>query len=1009
MGLTPLALPTLGNMRSDSPPECPAPPGQMPRNIAPPGVGGSSASSGMEVSWETRLSRQPGCLGSTRMSDPGGLGFQPPNELPPLRDNPALSPLAHTPIRDMDSWDPLRADLKTPGGRLSLRTPNVRATAGRLSHLERSESAHSASDDRATAHEVDHLKRQVTRLTQLRRDRDNYIQDLLSEAEVAQRRHEGEMARRTVKSQREAAERLSAQQREHDLHLEERSRAHAAALAQQAWQHEREIEELRKSLRLDAERRLAERLTEAANHHRDNMQRLQFGIDDLRQRLATHNVVLGDACLAESGSKPATPGLPTATTASVTTLSSSQLSISNSAARPQLSSSSSTAVEPEPEEAVAEPGALKLLPRDAAAAEAMAERAANEAVEAVEWAITLARKDLENALIAGKMLTQHAASAHVSQLQDASQFEHKVKEAVSRLESDKRKLCRKSQDLAACAAVASSQTLLLKVLLVWGSEVRRLKSLVTEHSRVFHKRQQRQPLILARIRADVDQWLHIVFRTWVTINSNARREVADQESLRQREQEVADGKSQLRTNVILASAAHDRYLSQLALHSWASERRSAQSEAKHQISLEQLVTAAAAEKAASRGEAAREVLTLRLKWLSQGIQSINADLQHTQRASIRAWATVARTARGARALDEQLQGQGKELGESRRTQGLLVAQAAVEHTQLMAFHVWAAARLVAKSEVEGAHRLAAADDDAAQAKAEVEQQALELKGRLSGELRAQGLRLGRTHTGFQKRVMLLRWAVATREARREAAHRRQLITAAADASAEAYKLRAEAKKVAVELRKQRRAHGVAAIHANLDRRLQSVLLAWASVVRDGQREASYQRQLDISAAESAAGCAVLRMEGRRAILELREERRAQAMRSIDEGIRHWQHLTLREWYTQVIQCHRQESVAAERRHEAVRMAEAVARHRDELREQASDCEARISSSLSAAASGAEASMHQAEMQHQASLRAQEASVEAQASEVARLCAEREVLQAQIERLHDELRRNHNQP
>jgi len=57
--------------------------------------------------------------------------------------------------------------------------------------------------------------------------------------------------------------------------------------------------------------------------------------------------------------------------------------------------------------------------------------------------------------------------------------------------------------------------------------------------------------------------------------------------------------------------------------------------------------------------------------------------------------------------------------------------------------------------------------------------------------------------------------VATRDARKEAAHRRQLITAAADASAEVYKLRAEGKKVAVELRKQRRAHGVAAIHANL--------------------------------------------------------------------------------------------------------------------------------------------------------------------------------------------------
>merc|ERR1719271_1835513 len=182
----------------------------------------------------------------------------------------------------------------------------------------------------------------------------------------------------------------------------------------------------------------------------------------------------------------------------------------------------------------------------------------------------------------------------------------------------------------------------------------------------------------------------------------------------------------------------------------------------------------------------------------------------------------------------------------------------------------------------------------------MELEAKSFNTRLSGELRAQGLRLGRAHTGFEKRIMLFRWAVATREARKEAAHRRQLITAAADASAEVYKLRAEAKKVAVELRKQRRAHGVAAIHANLDRRIQSVLLAWGSIVRDSQRESAYQRQLDIAAAESAAGCAVLRMEGRRATLELRQERRAQALRAIDAGLRHWQHLTLREWWAQTV-------------------------------------------------------------------------------------------------------------
>ena len=39
----------------------------------------------------------------------------------------------------------------------------------------------------------------------------------------------------------------------------------------------------------------------------------------------------------------------------------------------------------------------------------------------------------------------------------------------------------------------------------------------------------------------------------------------------------------------------------------------------------------------------------------------------------------------------------------------------------------------------------------------------------------------------------------------------------AEGSAQLFKLKSEAKKTSVELRKQRRAHGVAAIHASLDR------------------------------------------------------------------------------------------------------------------------------------------------------------------------------------------------
>lgn len=923
------------------------------------------------------------------MSDPGsGLGFQAPQELPPLRDNPALSPIAHSPVGELDFLrDPLRADLKTPGGRLALRTSNVRATAGRLSQLDvRSESANAATDDRMAASEVEHLKRQVSRLTQLRRDRDNYIQDLLSEAEATQRRHEGEIARRTVRSQREASERLCAQQREHDLHLEERSRAHAAALAQQAWQHEREIEELRKSLRIDSERRLAERLTESTNHYRDLMRRLQHGIDDLRQRLASHNAALGDAVAGDT----------------VATKSSSRES--SRQATQKFSSSSATAVEPEPEEAVVDTSVLQ--PRDAAEEEVFADRSANELAESVEWAITLARKEIECALKAGSLVAEHAASANEYQLKEATQFDQKLKEATSRLETEKLKWCRKTKDFAAAAAAASSQTLLLKVLLVWGNEVRRLRSLSAEQQRVTQKRLQRQPLILTRIRADVDQWLHIVFRSWTTIFSNSRREVADQQALRQRDEQLAAEKAQLRASMVSSTVARARCLQQLVLYTWAAEYRNSQSEASHHSALQKAVAAASTELKTLRGESARETMNLRQKWRSQSVQFINTDGAHAQRASLRAWAAVCQNARAVRSVEEQLKRQRKELGECRQTQGFLVAQAAVEHTRLLAFRAWAVAYIVAKCEADAVHQLDAADAEAAQAKAEVVLEAQGLHARLSGELRAQGLRLGRAHVVCQKRIMLLRWAIATRDARKEAAHRRQLITAAADSSAEVYKLRAEGKKVAVELRKQRRAHGVAAIHANLDRRLQSVLLAWGAVVRDSQREAAYQRQLDIAAAESAAGCAVLRMEGRRTTLELREERRTQALRAIGAGLRHWQHLILREWRAQIAVAQQraqfEAALAEERRQGIAHMLEVEARHRTELHDHAADCEARISSSLNAAASDAEASLLGAELQHVADLRAQEDSAE----QMTRLCEEREALQAQIAKLHDELRRLH---
>jgi hypothetical protein len=642
----------------------------------------------------------------------------------------------------------------------------------------------SESDDRVASQsqEVDTLKRQLSRLTQLRRDRDSYIQDLLTEAEATRRRHETEIGRQQMRTQREAVERLSAQQLEHDLHLEERSRAHAAALAQQAWQHEKEIEELRKSLRIDGERRQAEKLKESANNHRKIISRLQLAAEELRQRLASHLASIGESALGVEDQ------LLLAKEVGTLTESTACAPVEGSSGG-RLRAQRSATAEIEPQEQSA-----PLTPQSPAEEEAFAERAAMEAADGAERAIMCVRKDLERVLLVGRLVAEHAAATHKSRRQESAKLEQQIIEAKSNRDREKRALCVKAQDFASAAAAATSQTLLLKVLLVWSKDVQRQRSLQAEQQRDRAAAAQQEKLVAACQQAD------------------------------------------------------------------------------------------------------------------------------------------------------------------------------------------------------------------------------NLRGRLNGELKSQGLRLGKLHTVFLARVTLFRWVVATQEARKEACHRRQLITAAADASAEVYKLRTEAKKVSVELRKQRRAHGVAAIHANLDRRLQSVLLAWSAAVREGQREASYQRQLDIAAAESAAGCAVLRMEGRRVARELREQRRHQGLLSIESDLRYLQHLSFREWASQVAtrrhEVSWEQSLAKERIQSAARVVEAEARRRTELRDQAADCEARIEAvqaSLSAAANVVEARAHNTEFQYATESRDQEACTETQSSELVRLCAEREALQAQIENLHDELRRVHGQP
>lgn len=144
-------------------------------------------------------------------------------------------------------------------------------------------------------------------------------------------------------------------------------------------------------------------------------------------------------------------------------------------------------------------------------------------------------------------------------------------------------------------------------------------------------------------------------------------------------------------------------------------------------------------------------------------------------------------------------------------------------------------------------------------------------------------------TGF------LWWVAFVRERKLEGTYKHKLLALEADLSGQLYRSRVDATRKIVELRKQRRAHGIAAVHASLDRRLQGVLHAWALTTREAQRELLYQRQLDIAAAEAAAGCAVLRMETRRTMLELRHRKRTQALRAIAATMQHLRHVVFYAW------------------------------------------------------------------------------------------------------------------
>jgi hypothetical protein len=619
-------------------------------------------------------------------------------------------------------------------------------------------------DDPRGFNEIESLKKQVARLTQLNRDRDSYIQELLGEAELAERRREGDLARRASRSQREVTERLSAQQREYDHTLEDRSKQYAASLAQQISKHEQEKEDLRSAMQVDSEQRLATRLKEIGAAHRAALEELKRDASDLTDLLASHS--------------------KTSTDARTKHLSSSGASLSTEP-EPEHSSTSGIAgccAGGTKEHAPLDP----LESMEAAVAE---EKASKHALESLTAVLCEARQELERLFARSRRGDQDCETSIGYPLNDT------------------------------CVSPRSS--------------------------------------------GEVD----------AKLNRGTPAQPAQLQEL-----EAAAGE---------AAAAHSQ---------------------------------------AGAEECAREK-ELRRQLRRRSLATIDAEMARTQHVVFRAWVAVA----SARRRDEEYHIQ---LGHQRREQAILNISVDVSRWNHVTFRAWRAGVVIARRDAAAQHTAEEAEAAMAAELVGVQEENHHHSAELTFRLRAQVVRLARANMQKATSRAFFWWNAAVREKQQESAHRYQLISAAADASAEGYRLKTESRKEATDLRRQRRAHGVAAIHASLDRRLQAVVHSWSMVARESQRETMYQRQLDIAAAESAASCAVLRMEWRRCALELREQRRTLGLRVVTASMRHWYHSVLYAWA--VVVAEEQQEKEAMIRH-GVSTAETAAARAEVRRQVAEVC------------------------------------------------------------------------
>jgi len=202
---------------------------------------------------------------------------------------------------------------------------------------------------------------------------------------------------------------------------------------------------------------------------------------------------------------------------------------------------------------------------------------------------------------------------------------------------------------------------------------------------------------------------------------------------------------------------------------------------------------------------------------------------------------------------------------------------------------------IANSAVESSTQAStekAAAEAADRERAEVEsQEALLVRGRLKEQAYAKAASHGQ-HAQYHA---FRAWVSAMRNAAKEAQHNQQIFDLQAKSSADTSTLRKELEKEISRLRRQRRSHGVSAIHANLAFQMHAVLTVWSHLVSEQQREVAHQRQLDFAAAEAAADSVALRAECHCRVAELRRRQCALLLTGIRAHADHWRHAIICAW------------------------------------------------------------------------------------------------------------------